>query len=179
MELADLVNNISHWLKIISPAIAGIWVFYKYFREGFHRPRIEFDITCNIIDSNQDDYLLELTLLANNKGNIRFTFTELMLRVRGIEQDTAIEFWGDTKRAEFPVALINENIIPPRFKYYFVEPGVTQPISFTTKIPKNIKYIVAYASFKYRHRFKIKLCPPAVIREKHTRERVFDLSKSI
>jgi hypothetical protein len=96
MELSDLSSYIIQWAKIIFPVIAGLWVFYKYFREGFHRPRIEFDIECNVIGSNPHDYLVEFVLLAKNKGNIKFTFPELILRIRGIEENKEFSYWQNS-----------------------------------------------------------------------------------
>jgi hypothetical protein len=49
---------------------------------------------------------------------------------------------------EFPEKVLDENIIPSKYKYYFVEPGINQAISYITKIPKNMRFVVAFAAFK-------------------------------
>jgi hypothetical protein len=157
MEISGLLSSVTHsgllscvtqWGKIAFPAIAGLWVFYKYYREGFHRPRIEFDIECNVVGSNESDSIVEFVVIANNKGKIRFTFHELQLRVRGINEGESFAYWRDSKRMEFPEKVLDENIIPSKYKYYFVEPGINQAISYITKIPKNMRFVVAFAAFK-------------------------------
>ena len=176
MEISKLLSSITQWGKIAFPAIAGLWVFYKYYREGFHRPRIEFDIKCNVIGSNEDDYLVEFIVIANNKGNIRFTFHELQLRVRGMNKENSFAYWRESKRMAFPEKILDENIIPSKYKYYFVEPSTNQAISYITKVPKNMQFITAFAAFKYRHRINVLFSPLRIVREQHTWEKVYSLS---
>lgn len=163
--IIELLSKYSKSITIVIGLIGILWTLYRYFREGFHRPRIEFDIECNILGEHLGEYLAEFTIYAHNKGHIKFTFPEIRLRVRGIDTNSPLSYWPEHgKRLEFPIPVFNEKIIPPKFKYYFVEPGIKQPITYVTKIPNNIRFIVARASFKYR--FKNKL---------HTSERVFEL----
>ena len=112
-----------------------------------------------------NNYVAEFTVFANNKGSIKFTFPEIRLRVLGITVDSELLPWKDHgERLNFPIKVLNEQIIPSKFKYFFVEPGVNQAITYVTTIPENIKFIVVRASFKYLFRNAI-----------HTREKVFEI----
>jgi hypothetical protein len=155
---------------VLVPVLGAVWVYYRYLREGFHRPRIEFDIECKFIAVKNGECVAEIVVSANNKGMVRFTFPEIRLRARGLKEKSNLNYWvKDDKqqgvRLEFPEKIFTENIIPPKYKYYFVEPGVRQPITYITKIPKDIKVLSLHASFRYRFR-----------REIHTSEKVFEVS---
>jgi hypothetical protein len=88
------------------------------------------------------------------------------MRVRGIEKDREFEYWPERgQRVEFPVRIINNaRVIPESLNFLFVEPGVQQTITYVTKVPAQIGYIVVYTEFWYD-----KVTP-------HTSERVFRLT---
>jgi len=164
-------------IPILVPSIGGLWILYLYFKEGLHRPRIEFDISCNVVGESESEHIVEFQITANNKGKIKFTFAELKLRVRGIKDSSEFQYLGNTHRLEFPCKIFEENIIPEKYMYYFVEPGTKQTFTYTTKIGSNIKYIAVFASFKYKQRIRLEFHPFRVVAEQHTCERAFDFSK--
>ncbi|MEC4685370.1 MAG: hypothetical protein VST71_06535, partial [Nitrospirota bacterium] len=80
-------------------------------------------------------------------------------------------------RLKFPLKIFEENIIPDNYQYYFVEPGTKQTFTYITKIDAKNNFITAFAAFKYKQRFKWKFSPFRLVREQHTCEHAFDLSK--
>jgi hypothetical protein len=123
-------------------------VLYLYLREGLHRPKIEFDIKCNVVGKTEKYKIVEFRIIANNKGKIKFTFPELIFRLRGILDTDNLEYFENTKRLNYPELLFEENLISRKYKYYFIEAGIFQTISYVTKIPNKYEYILAFASFK-------------------------------
>ena len=165
LNMTDFLVDNKTLITLMLALFGTAWTLYRYFKEGLNRPRIEFDIECNTLGPQGKNYLAEFTVFAFNKGNIKFTFPDIRLRVLGITRDSDLLLWkGHGKRLDFPIKLFNEQVIPPKFKYIFVEPGVKQGITYVTTVPENIKFIVARASFKYRFRNAI-----------HTREKVFEI----
>jgi len=73
-------------------------------------------------------------------------------------------FWGSTQRVEFPERVVDDADVMYKQKYgsIFVEPGVTQRLTFVAKIPVGIRFVVARAQFKYD------------VNSTHSAERVFD-----
>jgi hypothetical protein len=129
-------------------------------------PHVELAINCEVLGQEGEDYAVEFMLIVYNRGLIRWTFRSILLRVRGIERNQSLVYWqGRGQRLEFPVKIVNmAEVIPKSVNYIFVEPGVQQLVTYTTKIPAQVKYIAVYVEFWYD-----KVTP-------HTSERVFRLT---
>ncbi|SRR5713226_939348 len=128
-------------------------------------PHIEFSIDCRVHGQEHSEYLVEFVLTAHNKGLVQWKFQSILLRVRGIEENRPLEYWGPNKpRLQFPIGVIDKcEVIPGNLNFVFVEPGVLQTITFVTKIASSIKYVLVHAEFDYE------------ASTPHTTERVFHL----
>jgi hypothetical protein len=131
-------------------------------------PHIELSVDCQVHGPDGDAYLIELLFTARNRGLVRQQFNSILLRIRGIERHQPLSYWqGYEPRLEFPVRLVDgAEIIPPGYNFLFAEPGVTQTISYVSKIPASMKYILVHVEFQYN------------IFTPHTAERVFQLPAS-
>ena len=134
-------------------------------KQRVHTPHIEFSIDCSFYGPEEDHYLTEILLIAHNKGLVQHKFTNILLRVRGIESGHPLSYWqGSESRLEFPTELLDDvPVIPRGYNYFFVEPGVKQVFTYITRIPSSTKYILAHAEFQYDQ-----FTP-------HTTERVFQV----
>ena len=119
--------------------------------ERRHTPHIEFDIDCKFFGPHQGKYAAEFILTADNKGITKHEFTSIILRVRGIKQDAPLAYWTRRyeHRVEFSEKIVEDEVKPKNWNYIFVEPGVTQRLSYITIIEAEIKYITAKAEFNY------------------------------
>jgi hypothetical protein len=173
----------SDWIAIVGiVATASVSIIASIFSRQAHKeqlaredlirkqerksvPRIEFSIDCNAYGPEKDDYLTEFLLIIRNRGDVRHEFKKIVLRVRGLESDKALCYWdGHEPRLSFPIKVLDDiDIIPEGYNYFFVEPGVDQILTYVTKIPSSIKYVMALALFEYDE-----LTP-------HTTERVFQM----
>ena len=128
-------------------------------------PHIEFSVDCQIHGRRGDEYVVEFVLVASNTGSVQQRFTSILLRVRGIAEGRPLAYWpGNEPRLEFPITVLDDTEVkPPTLNYLFVEPGVRQVISYSTKIPAEIEYIAARVKFAYD------------VFTPHTAERVFCL----
>lgn len=169
-------DEIKSILQVLGAVGGAVWFLYTYFKEGLHRPKIEFDIICKVVGQSEVARIVEFQISANNKGRIKFTFPELRLRIRSISDLSKLEYFQNTYRLQFPVKIFEDNIIPDKYKYYFVEPGTKQTLTYITKVDIKNKIIAVFASFKYKQRFMIRLKPFRIVREQHTCERSFNLS---
>ncbi|NPV63653.1 MAG: hypothetical protein HPY61_13700 [Methanotrichaceae archaeon] len=135
-------------------------------RERKNVPHIEFHIDCNVYGPEEGYYLTEFLLDIHNRGDVQHKFTNIVLRVRGIESGKALCYWeGYEPRLSFPKKVLNDvSVIPKGYNYFFVEPGVEQVLTYVTMIPASIRYVLAHAVFEYDE-----FTP-------HTAERVFELN---
>lgn len=114
-------------------------------------PHLELSLDCRVLGEQMDDYLVEFVLTASNHGLVRWRFRSIRLRVRGIQANQPLLYWGEQKpRLYFPVKLIDvANLIPSDLNYLFVDPGIRQDITYVTKISTTFKYVLAYIEFWY------------------------------
>lgn len=118
--------------------------------ERIYAPHIEFTVDCRCLGTRQDKCMLNIILVANNRGHVRHQFPRIQLRVRGIKQDEPLRFWaGQEPRAEFPHKLVDAEVVPPGYSYIFVEPGVAQSINYVTLIPTGYSLLLIKAEFWY------------------------------
>lgn len=137
-------------VQITLVVIAASWGYYRLWREGILRPRLEFSIDCEFFGPVGGEYIAQFTLNARNRGLVRYQFSRIDLRVRGIARDSGIQYWsGREPRLEFPLSVLKTNVIPDNYNFFFVEPGIEQPITYVSKIPENIQYILVNAVFHY------------------------------
>ena len=132
--------------------IGAVWAYFRFFREGTHNPRVQFDIDCDFLGPQNGRYVAAFTVTAKNCGHIEQHFKEIRIRMRGIENGVDLITWNERPPLlEFPLEEFDTyNIIPSRSEYFFVRPGVEQRFSFVTSVPENWKFILARATFKYQ-----------------------------
>ena len=113
---------------------------------------------------------------VRNQGLVKHRVTKFVLRVRGIQNSAALNFWGDTQRVDFPVKVVDnaDVIYHQNYGSVFVEPGVTQRLTFVAKVPEGIRFVVARAQFNYdpHSRWPRKPKPQRT----HSTERVFEVN---
>ncbi len=176
MNVIEYVLNNKILATFITAGITGAWLVFINVKEGFHRAKIEFDIEHKILGTTDSDYIVEFHIILKNKGSIKFTFKELLFRVEAIKDTKSLKNRKNCCRLKFPIPLIEENLISQKYKYYFVESGIEQIVSYVAKIPIECAYILTFASFKYRRRWVVRLRPKLkILCEKHTCERSFKL----
>ena len=162
-NLFEVVISIAQTVGI---AIGALWAYFRFWREGIHRPRIEFDIQCAFLGTQGNASVVSFTVLANNKGNVEHRCSRVSLRVRGITTDQTLARRPDA-RLDFPKSLLKAELVPEGFGYYFVRPGIAQPFTFTTTIPADARFLLARAAFKYENSEDL-----------HTSERVFEVPRA-
>ena len=116
-------------------------------------PRVQFELQCDFFGPQTGEYLVCISIRVSNKGTTRRKFKNILLRLRGIEAGSALEYRDPAKPGslEFPKLLMKTDLVPPssedRQNYYYVEPEVSQVFTYVTKIPVNIRYVLAHAKF--------------------------------
>ena len=135
--------------------------------ERVHSPQIEFDLSVRFFGPEKEDYLLEIRLNLTNCGIVQQKLLDPKLRILGVKKDVSLTFRAqDQHRLEFPKEILPlSDVLPENYNYFFVEPGVHQDVSFVTKVPTSVCYILVHSVFHY---------DPTT---PHTTERVFEVGK--
>ena len=110
----------------------------------YYIPKIEYSLDANFYGPQEDWCIMQLQLLAHNKGNTQRKMKSIAINVRGIKYNEPLSFWNERggKRLEFPHLLIKDNLLPQNGNYfYYVEPSVKQTFNYITKVPKEISYV--------------------------------------
>ena len=155
-----------HAVEIAIAIVGGIWVYKRFRHEGAAKPRIEFDVRCRFLGPIQDAYVAAFEVHAKNCGLVEHRFQEIRLKVLAIRSDATLQMWqGHEPRLLFPEQLVRGvNLVPRELGYYFVRPGVDQSFSYVIPIPKDLRFLVARATFLYE-----------ATGDLHTAERVFEV----
>ncbi len=159
-NMYEIAISIVQTLGII---VASIWAYYRFLREGEHQAKIEFDVKCSFFSPQGDDRIVEIEIDTINKGKVEHRFSRISLRVRGITGEETLSRRQDG-RLNFRNLILKAELVTEELEYYFVRPGVSQPFRFVTIIPKNAKFILVRAAFKYDKSDDL-----------HTSERVFEI----
>lgn len=150
-EAKNLADVILAALQLIAIVIAGGWAYWRLRRERLHVPRVAFDLSCNFFGPQGHVFIAEFVSTMSNHGAVKHIVSDVFLRVRGIsEGDTPRRWDGHGERVAFPVPLVDDNIVyKQKYSSVFVEPGVSQPLTYVTRIPANVRYVLARVEFRY------------------------------
>ena len=166
----NLLDAFFSGAQLIIILISAMWAYFRFRKEDPLYPRIEFDIKCKFWGTQLNSYLTCFIVTANNKGNVEHKFTEIRLRVRGIKfNEPLTEFKEYPPMVNFPEKIMEGvNIVPTKFGYFFVRPGINQSFNYASQIPSNIRFIIVRATFKYES-----------TNELHTAQRVFEVKEEL
>lgn len=118
--------------------------------ERRYQPHIEFKIDCQFFGSRENQFLINFLLIADNRGHVLHRFPKIKLRVRGIKNEEPFEYWeGREPRARFPHKILDVDVVPPKYNFIFVEPGVAQRINYPSIVSADYSFLVARAEFHY------------------------------
>ncbi|MDF7801053.1 hypothetical protein P4C99_16370 [Pontiellaceae bacterium B1224] len=130
---------------------AAFFAYFKFFREGTHKQRIQFDIDCLSLGNTENSQIIEVGCIAENKGNIEQRFDDIRVKIRGLDSTASLEeIEGHEPRLAFPIKLAQASLITEKMGYYFVRPKVIQRFPLVIRIPNDCDHIIVRATFKYK-----------------------------
>ena len=128
----------------------------KLYRED--QPRIELTLACKFHGIRGDTRLATFTVSAKNVGRVRHQIDLIKLRVRAINgepfayREETEEYLEDDRREPrvlFPQKVLETDLVPVEWNFIFIEPGVTQDLSFTKAISVDHSFLLAHVVFDY------------------------------
>lgn len=141
-----MFNDLSFFnLSFFITIIPGAWVLWNYFFKRSFAPKIKMKLTGEIIDKDfSNQKMLKTNLEVSNVGEVRLKASKIELSVRGIEKNQRFKIGNEKilKQINFEKKIYQENLIPKKWEYTFVDPGVTQEYQHVILIPKKFKYLL-------------------------------------
>lgn len=161
------------WIEVLARAseilgllAAGWWFLYT----TQFKPRIQFDLACEIRSIGPDMYLLEVLFAFENKGFVEHRIYDLSLSVHGIDADSIGRISSKPGTRTFARRLFPKtSIVPRKYRWYFVRPGVRQLITHQLVLEKPGPFVEVTAGFTYHRRSEWP----------HTARRVFEVGASL
>ncbi|MEM6507394.1 MAG: hypothetical protein AAF711_18310 [Planctomycetota bacterium] len=153
-------------IQLILLILAGFFAYYKFFREGIHHPRIEFEIEMEELGVYSRHRIIQVSLIAKNKGLVEHRFDGIRLSIRGMLKDAEVsQLKNHEPRLCFPEILVDKmQIVTKKSKYFFVRPNVFQAFPVTLTISPDVTHVLIRATFKYGYTEDV-----------HSAERAFEL----
>ena len=152
-------------IKIALLVIAAVFTYWKFFREGSHLQRIEMDLDFIDLGVRNNERLIEVGVLLENKGNVEQRLKEIVLRIRGIDSKDSLEELEKHKpRIKFGHDDIGPSIIKPKKEggFFFIRPKIRQRFPMVVKVPSTWSHLHIRAKFEYKG-----------VKNFHTSERAF------
>lgn len=148
-DWSEIIKNILGGTAILG---AAIWTVFRFgiFRERY--AKIEFNLDCRYIGTTDDNILLELIAVIENKGLVRqnikeWTFDLLLF----MEKDEVDE---SEHKINYQIKFANKKInkrpwVPSSWYSTFIDAGTKQVYPYITSVPKGTSFITIYSRFIY------------------------------
>lgn len=158
--VADFVYTCVGALAILG---GGWWFLYT----TQFKPRVQFDLDCRVFPLNPklESYLAEIWFVFENKGFVEHRLYDLSLSIHGLEPGSSSSTGRQFLQTLFP----RQVVVPSRYSWYFVRPGVHQVVRHYVVLEAPGPLIELTAGFHYR---KESDWP-------HTTRRVFSLASML
>ena len=119
-------------------------------RERKYKSRIELTIECHTYGPQEDSFVAEFIISANNKSLIRHKFKGIVLRVRGIKRGRPLSLWEKHEpRLDFHDKLFEANIACRGVGFHVRRARCKARVHVISRIDMNYRFIVAHAEFRY------------------------------
>jgi hypothetical protein len=149
-EFKDLFAGIQSIATILALCVGGYWAYFRFVRQREGVPNIEFFADIAFIDERQDEWVVELLSVVENKGKARHSMENFTFDLAFLKHSDPVQFipkYGD--QVGFPHLLRSGSWLPPHMKNFFVDPGVKARYSHLTVVPKEAGTLVLHSRFSY------------------------------
>ncbi len=150
LETIKTVGDITAYaVSALGIIAAGVWFVYT----SQYKQRIQFDVECTpvFLPHNTTAKLIEVAFAFENKGFIEHHLWNLNLSVHSLDDETKLTSKSKTGEVEFNrQVLAKTQLVPKKYGYYFVRPGVSQIITHIIEVPTSVSVIRITASFDYQ-----------------------------
>ena len=166
MTVSDIVDTTANVASIAAVIAAGGWFIYT----SKFKQRLQFDLDCRFVPlaQNPRSLIAELQFIFENKGFVEHRLWNLTVSVHALDTESQLNVRSGNNEIVFHTRILPEKqLVPQKYGYYFVRPGVRQVITHIVEIPADVSVIRVTSSFNYN---RDKSYP-------HTARRIFPVPK--
>lgn len=166
VTLKTLAETIQAFVTSLGIVLGGVWAFWKFIIQRRHHSKIEFDVNINFLGHQDNNILIEVIALVENKGDVRHNLSDFKFDLAVLKKGDKIVNGDDriNNQVLIPHLIIkNQYWIPPNWIKSFIDPSIKQNFTYFTCIPDDSTFVLLFATFKY----------PKTKNEFHTAQRVF------
>ena len=110
-------------VKLAGLAIAGIWAYYRFFRQRTFAPNLFTQWGCIVHGKQSGYFIVEFRLLIENKGSVMVKLPKITADIRGLKRDVDMQQPKDNFLLELPdVLYASKNLLSEKVDYEYVEP---------------------------------------------------------
>jgi hypothetical protein len=145
--LAQAVQSI---ITAISIVVAGIWAYRRFIVQQEKYPNINFTADINLIGKQNDEWLVELIALIENKGKAQHKMMNLNFDLNVIYDNENLitsDKWGG--QVDFKHQVAKGSFLPGNMTLFFIDPGTTAKYSYISKLPQQTSYAILHCTFNY------------------------------
>lgn len=151
MEFSIFFEYLGKALSAIAACAGAYWAFMKWLQREEHFPRINFDLSVDVLGSKDSKTIINVLCKIENKGHVPLKIRDFFCELRGLNDDDEIELGSEIIRNQlnFKNDLGGGSFIPLDWDSSFVHPGVTTTYTFVTFIPSETSYLFVKGKFIY------------------------------
>ncbi|MDJ0701540.1 MAG: hypothetical protein QNJ07_16970, partial [Woeseiaceae bacterium] len=143
---------------------AAFWFFYT----AKMKPRVQFDVDCRFMNVAGEPHsrLAEIQLVFKNTGFVEHRLWNVTVSVHALGNEAGLGEVSDRGEADFARRILPKTqLVPDKYRYFFVRPGVQQIITHIIGVPDDVSAIRVTAGFDYNRDDKFP----------HTAQRLFEV----
>jgi hypothetical protein len=146
-----IVGGLSDIATILALVIGSLWTYRLFIRRREDVPHIEFTVDVNFVGMQDDQWLVEVLALLENKGQVKHSISDFTFDLRCLSAGEALRHGGEVinYQLEIPQKIKEGSWMPRGWDYTFIEPGIRTRYSFITSVPVSASFVLVHGRFFY------------------------------
>jgi hypothetical protein len=151
MEQTELFFTVIESAATTIAIIAGgLWAYFRFRRQRENVALIDFNVDIVYHAKVQDYWIVELIAYVENKGKVQHRIEKFLFELRSINIDDQVDLDPDHRnQVFFPNKIEVNTFIPPRYSYFFIEPGLKNSYSYVARVPVKTEALLLHSWFEY------------------------------
>jgi hypothetical protein len=144
IDVEKTIEVAKNMVEMAAVIAGGVW----FIRQNQRKQRIQFDLECDFFHHASRPLIAEIRFVFENRGYVEHRLFDLTVSVQGLDENWSAEGHREKPFTKSLVAKVG--IVPRKYGYFFVRPGVRQVITHQLVLPSNVLPIIQVtAGFNY------------------------------
>jgi hypothetical protein len=151
MEQTELIFTVIESAATTIAIIAGgLWAYFRFRRQRENVALIDFNVDIVYHHKMNKYWIVEIIAYVENKGKVQHKIEKFRFELRSLKKGDPIDLDPNHRnQVDFPHVVAADSMIPSRFKYFFIEPGLKNSYSYVARVPKDTKVLLLHSWFEY------------------------------